>query len=377
MKLSLVTETYPPEINGVSMTLGRLVDGLRDRRVEVTVVAPGRPDREAGSNLQPVPGLPLPRYPELRFGLPAHRKLQTFWGKHRPDIVHIATEGPLGWSALRVAQQMAIPCVSSFHTNFHSYGSHYGYGFLRSAVLRWLRSCHNRTLLTFAPSLDLIQTLQAQGFDNLRLMARGVDTRLFGPHRRNDLLRAAWGAGPDTPVAVYVGRLAAEKNLNLVLQAAERMRRQLPDLKLVMVGDGPERRRLEKSHPDIILAGMRTGVELAEHYASADCFLFGSITETFGNVVTEAMASALPVLAYAYAAPGRFIKDGQNGFTASFNDQQAFLDKAEAMAERRNAWPSIGQAARDTLLPHSWDAIIDGYLAEIRALPVMQTALSA
>lgn len=193
MKICLVTETFPPEINGVSMTLGRLVEGLSRRGVETTVVAPRRADRRdlVGSSGAPlavkimgVPGLPIPRYPELRFGLPAARTLRRTWRADRPDIVHVATEGPLGWSALRVCRQMAIPCVSSFHTNFHSYGSHYGFGWFKSAVLGWLRYCHNRTELTFAPSADLIEQLAGQGFRNLRLFSRGVDTQLFGPHQR-------------------------------------------------------------------------------------------------------------------------------------------------------------------------------------------------
>ena len=144
-----------------------------------------------------------------------------------------------------------------------------------------------------------------------------------------------------------------------------------------MVGDGPERRRIERQHPEIILAGMHTGVELAEHYASADCFLFASTTETFGNVVTEAMASALPVLAYAYAAPGRFIQDGVSGYLAPFNDPEALLQRAEHMAGQRLSWPRTGTAARATLLPHSWDAIVDGYLKELKALVPAQNRISA
>jgi glycosyltransferase involved in cell wall biosynthesis len=315
-----------------------------------------------------VAGLPIPRYPELRFGLPAHRSLRRIWHNERPDIVHIATEGPLGWSALRVARQLNIPTVSSFHTNFHSYGSHYGYGFLKRMVLGWLRHCHNRTQLTFVPSTDVIRQLQSDGFANLKLLARGVDTALFGPHRRSPELRRDWGATPSTPVALYVGRLAGEKNLGLVVEAWQHMRSRLPELKLVLVGDGPARSALARQAPEAIFAGMRSGVDLAAHYASCDCFLFASITETFGNVVTEAMASSLPVLAYNYAAPARFISHQSNGFLAPFGDAPAFLSAAGTMADCRQRWPELGNQARNTVLPHSWDAIIDGYCEDIRPL---------
>jgi len=371
LNLALVTETFPPEVNGVSMTLGKLVDGLRERGHHTTVVAPRRPDRESlegRHNLVMVPGVPIPRYRELRFGLPAHRRLLNLWKQNRPDLIHVATEGPLGWSALRIADKLGIPVVSSFHTNFHSYGRHYGFGFLHAGVLKWLRHCHNRTLRTFAPSNDLIETLKSDGFHNLRLLARGVDTDLFGPHRRSDDLRNEWKSGPDVPVALYVGRLAGEKNLSLVIEAYNTMREGLNDLRLVLVGDGPERKRIQKEAPEAVFAGMRQGVSLAQHYASADAFIFASVTETFGNVVTEAMASSLPVLAFDYAAPGRFIKNGSNGFLAPFDDRASFLEQAREMATRRNEWGSLGRKARESIFPHSWDSVIDSYLRELMPL---------
>lgn len=357
------------------MTLERLVNGLHQRSAAVEVVAPNRTDRQApappGSlryRLLSVPGLPIPRYPELRFGLPATRRLLQEWSQNRPDLVHVATEGPLGWSAIRAASRLRIPLVSSFHTNFHSYGRHYGYGWLTNRVLAWLRRLHNRTLRTFVPSEDVLRQLEAAGFANLRLFSRGVDTDLFGPHQRDDYLRLQWGASLTTPVALYVGRLAAEKNLHLTLQAYQQLRQTLPDLLMVMVGHGPERERIARQFPEIHFAGMRTGTDLARHYASADTFLFASLTETFGNVVTEAMASGLPVLAFNYAAPARFISDNHNGFLAPYDQPEAFLRRARDLAEARPLWPAIGTRARQTMLPHAWDSVIDRYFAECQSL---------
>lgn len=372
MIITLVTETFSPEINGVSMTLGRLVDGLSQRGFKITVVAPSRKDRVAGDNenyqLVLAPGLPIPRYTDLRFGLPAPGRLRRLWSEERPDLIHIATEGPLGWSALLTARRMELNVVSSFHTNFHSYGEHYGYGFVNKLVLNWMRNFHNKTLRTFAPSNDLIEKISNCGFQNLRLFPRGVDTELFGPHRRSKSLRAQWGANEDTPVALYVGRLAGEKNLKQVISSFRKMQQRLPDLKLVLVGDGPERGAISKSCPEAIFAGMQRGEALAEHYASADCFLFASITETFGNVATEAMSSALPVLAYDYAAPGRFIETGHNGILVPYKDADAFEVAAVKLAGQQETWKQMGSAARETMLPHSWDSIVDGYIREIQSL---------
>jgi len=372
MKITLVTETFPPEINGVAMTLGRLVDGLVELGQSMTVVAPQPQDRVVFKDnryqLVPVPGWPIPRYPELRFGLPAKRKLSQRWRADRPDVIHVATEGPLGWSAISAARKAKIPVVSSFHTNFHAYGRHYGYGFMQDGIFRWLRSLHNRCLRTFVPSEEIRESLLDKGVQNISVLSRGVDSVLFGPHRRDPQLRRSWGASPSDPVAAYVGRLATEKNLDLVIEAYDTMRTSLPNLRLVLVGDGPARKALESARQDIHFAGMQEGPRLAAHYASADCFLFASVTETFGNVVTEAMASGIPVLAYDYAAPAKFIEHGNNGLLVPFDNAGAFLDAARDMASVHNRWSEMGKSARSVMLPHSWSNIVEGYLSELKTL---------
>jgi glycosyltransferase involved in cell wall biosynthesis len=354
------------------MTLGRLTTLLAEKGIEVSVIAPKRAERMPTSDrsisLFPVPGFPLPKYPELRFGWPAFQNLRREWTRRPPTLVHVATEGPLGWSAAIVARQLDIPLVSSFHTNFHSYSRHYGLGLLQTAALAWLRTFHNKTLRTFVPSHDLMHTLQEKGFHHLRLLARGVDTNAFDPAHRSESLRAEWGATPDTPVILYTGRLAEEKNLPLVVKAYLRIQTKLPNARMVFVGDGPMLGKLRELLPMAVFAGMKTGSALAASYASADLFLFASTTETFGNVVTEAMASALPVLAFDYAAPGRFIQSHLNGLLAPFGDETAFLDKADWLAHYPTKWNSMGLAARSTVLPLSWNTIADSYLNEIRTL---------
>lgn len=375
MKYTLVTETFPPEINGVARTLERLVTGVVERGHCAEVIRPRQAyeaaDEGRGRGFEEIQmlGLPIPCYTGLRFGLPAYRRLKAHWRQRRPDCVHVATEGPLGVSAIFAARHLDIPVFSSFHTNFHSYGSHYGYTFLIQWVYRYLRWVHNKTLGTFAPSEDVCEDLRKAGFENVHRMARGVDTRLFRADRRSEALRARWGAVPEDPVVVYVGRIASEKNIPLLVRAVAAMREQEPRLKLVLVGDGPQRAKLEKAHPEFIFAGAQVGEALAEYYASGDLFLFPSVTETFGNVVTEAMASGLLVLAYHYAAPQKHIVSGGNGFTVPFNDEAAFLAQSLALLQQRTLWHELRAAAQVTAQDLSWDTVIDGYLKIIQDHP--------
>lgn len=366
MRIALITETFPPEVNGVAMTLHRLVTGLTRRGHHVEVIRPKQSkedtNRDDGLLTEFVlPGVPLPRYDGLHMGLPAHHRLIRRWREQTPDVVHIATEGPLGLTALLAARRLSIPCTSSFHTNFHQYGRHYGFGFLSRGVLGYLRLIHNQTACTMAPSPDLCDTLRDDGFQNVMLLARGVDGDLFNPARRSDDLRRQWGAEPDTLVAVYVGRVAGEKNIPLAIEAFEAMRRVVPEAKFVIVGDGPARPGLQARHPNYVYAGMQSGEALAAHYASGDVFLFPSMTETFGNVVTEAMASGLCVVAYDYAAPSKFVVTGQNGVTVPFGDGKAFVAAAADLAANPARVADMRIAARETVAAMSWDAIIDRF----------------
>ena len=372
MKIALVTETYPPEVNGVAMTLDRLARGVIERGHDMEVVRPrqGRGDGpRSGSRYREhlCTGLPLPGYDGLHFGISLPGRLAAHWRRDKPDIIHVATEGPLGWDAIRAAKSLGIPVVSSYHTNFHSYGTHYGFGTLVRTALAWLRHIHNSTLLTFAPSADVVATLQKENFHNVKLLGRGVDTRLFDPARRSETLRASWGASADTPVAIYVGRVAGEKNIPLAIEAVRTMRKTLPQMKFVIVGDGPEKKKLEAENPDFIFTGLKRGEELATHYASADAFIFASTTETFGNVVTEAMASGLPVLAFNYAAPGRYLQEGASGRLAQpTGDAAAFLKAAEALATEGPRWREMGETARNAMMTVSWDAVVDSYIGDIK-----------
>jgi glycosyltransferase involved in cell wall biosynthesis len=359
LRLAVVTETYPPEINGVAMTIARFVEGLRSRQHDVQLVRPRQTKADA-AELEEVlmRGLPIPRYPHLKMGLPAKNALVKLWSMRRPDVVHIVTEGPLGWSALQAASKLKLPVTSDFRTNFHAYSGHYGIGWLQKPIFAYLRKFHNRTQCTMVPTEALRRELQAVGFQNLRVVARGVDTQLFNPAKRDAQLRWSWGAGEATPVALYVGRLASEKNLRALVAAFDRMRALRPDLKLVLVGDGPARRDLESQLPGVVFAGLQRGEALARHYASGDIFLFPSITETFGNVTPEAMASGLTVLAYDYAAASQLIRHNESGCLVPYDNTEAFVAAAATLARD---WPqakSMGANARTVAEGLEWERLV-------------------
>jgi glycosyltransferase involved in cell wall biosynthesis len=372
LRVAVVTETYPPEINGVAGTIARVVEGLRHRGHELQLVRPRQDVTDIGRN-DPgylevlLRGVPIPRYPQQKMGVPSKRALVRLWQAHRPDVVHIVTEGPLGWSALQAATHLRLPMVSDFRTNFHAYTRHYGVGWLRTPMLAYLRKFHNRTACTMVPTEYLKSELSELGFKRLRVVSRGVDTQRFSPERRSEALRKSWGVGPGTMVLLCVGRLAAEKNLNLLISAFEGMRLRSHDVRLVLVGDGPERARLAQRCPGAVFAGMRVGDDLAAHYASADVFLFPSLTETWGNVVPEAMASGLAVMAYDHAAASQLIRHGDNGLLARVGDEADFCDIARGMAGDCERVRAMGARARHDALRLDWGRILDIIEAEYAA----------
>lgn len=363
LRIAVVTETYPPEVNGVALTLQRVVEGLRERHHDVQLVRPRQHAEDLAittSRFEEVlmRGVPIPRYPALKLGLPARRALVKLWSVQRPDVVQIATEGPLGWSALHAAMRLKLPVASDFRTNFHAYARHYGVGWLYRPIMGYLRKFHNRTAFTMVPTESLRQDLEGSGFKRLVVVTRGVDTRRFDPARHSDALRSTWGAGPRDPVALYVGRLAPEKNLATLIEAMRAMRAATPSTRLVIVGDGPERAALAAALPDAHFAGARHGDDLAAHFASADLFVFPSLTETFGNVTTEAMASGLAVIAFDHAAAGQLIRDGVNGTIAPAGDRSAFVANALRLASDNDAAVRLGAAARASALELGWERIV-------------------
>ena len=350
MRYGIVTETYPPEINGVALTVQGLEQGLRERGHEVELVRPrqtGEADDPEGALL--VRGAALPRYPGLKFGLPATRTLRKRWEAMRPDAIYVATEGPLGWSALRAARQLGIPAATGFHTRFDDYMRDYGAPWLQGVALRWMRRFHNSAQATLVPTLELQRFLQGERFDNVVRLARAVDTRLFDPARRDRGLRAQWGVGDGGVAAIYVGRIAAEKNLPLAVRAFRALQAQRPEARFVWVGDGPAREQLQRENPDFIFCGVQRGEDLARHFASGDLFVFASHSETFGNVTLEALASGVPTVAFDYGAAREFLRDGVHGAAIADGDDPGFVNAVTRIGSDDVLRDAMRSACRDAV----------------------------
>ncbi|HMM57315.1 MAG TPA: glycosyltransferase family 1 protein [Rudaea sp.] len=370
MRVSLVSETYPPEINGVALTVRDLAHGLAAQGHGVQVVRPFRADRrdEAGLRLLDTTSVALPHYPGLRVGLPASSALRKTWTQLRPDAVYIATEGLLGWSALATARCLGIPACTGFHTHFGDYAAHYGVGWTAPLVNRWLLRFHRRAAATLVPTHTLAAELRERGIDNVRVLRRAVDTQLFHPRHRDPMLRAFWGAGDDVPVAIYVGRIAAEKNLDLAVRAYRALREREPRARFVCVGDGPVRKRMAAENPDFIFAGARNGHDLARHYASADVFVFPSLTETFGNVTLEAMASGLGVVAFDRGAAHEHVANGISGMRVPVDDAQGFVNAFVALGVDEVLRERVRENARLRVAPLAPEAVIGQFESLLRQL---------
>jgi glycosyltransferase involved in cell wall biosynthesis len=372
--IAYVTETYPPEINGVSLTVERTVAWLRRNGHRVSLVRPRQPHEEHRDTREEwrTAGLPIPMYRYLRLGLAWPSQLRQRWhggeGDDVPQLVHVATPGPLGVAAARAARSLGLPLTMDFRTNFHAYSRYYRLGVFEPVVFHYLRRLHRQADCSFVPTAALRAALEGQGFGHVETVGRGIDTEAFSPTWRSQALRRRWGAADDqTPVLLYVGRLAPEKNVSLALRAFVAARRLQPELRMVVVGDGPSRAALQSEFPAAQFVGVQRGRELASHYASADLFVFPSLSETFGNVVLEAMASGLTVVAYRAGAAAEHVQDHYSGLLVRPDAGNGFIhavSRGVAMAAERLG--PMRERARQHAMAQGWDQVLQGFEQRLR-----------
>jgi glycosyltransferase involved in cell wall biosynthesis len=371
MRVTLVTETYFPQVNGVSRTLGELARFLTENGDLVQLIHPAYGAAVDQESVHAVRSLTLPFYKELHLPFPpfgsTYRAIESF----RPDIIHIATEATLGLSILRFALKRRLALVSSFHTNFDQYCAHYHVGWARGLIWRYLRWFHNRTRETYVPSETTIRELERLGFERTILWKRGVDSSLFRPGRPGrHAIRRALGWGDDDLVITYVSRIATEKNVGYLADALALVATHRRDVRILLVGDGPSRPGLERRIGSVAhFAGYRQGEDLADHYAASDIFAFASLTETFGNVVLEAMASGLPVVALRAGGVGETVRPGSTGILVEPEEPPArFASALLGLVEQPEGRRRMGQAARNYALSQSWDAIMAGLRGRYQSL---------
>ena len=366
LHIALITDTFAPEINGVANTLGHLYDGLRARNHRIELIRPRQTDdgnQRSNDGLMLCRGWPLPGYPGLQWGLTSTHRLTKRWRQQPPDVVYIATEGPLGLCALRVARRLGITAITGFHTNFQQYLRQHGLTLFTRALTHYLRWFHNRSALTLVPSTSQRVELERRHFERLDLLPRGVDSQLFNPAKRQNALRQSWGLRENDIALLYVGRLAPEKNLDALKRCFDELQARYPArrFKLIVVGDGAKRAVLEAALPEAIFCGQQSGHALACHFASADVFLFPSLGETFGNVVLEAQASGLGVVAYDDAAAGLHIRHGYNGVLAMPGDEYAWIEAACWLLENPETLRTLRLNARRHASRQSWPGIIEQF----------------
>jgi glycosyltransferase involved in cell wall biosynthesis len=360
LRIAIVTETWPPEINGVALSMMQLCQGLQRLGHKILLVRPAQ--KAVCKDFQPeqeclVVSQAIPKYPSLQFGWPQYLKVSKAFDKFEPDVVHIVTEGPLGLTALQAAKAMRVAVSSGFHSPFQDFSRFFDLAFLVKPIQRYLTWFHNSTNMTCVPSEYTQQALRSFGVTcPLVVVGRGVDTTKFSPKHRSEILRRKWGVQADTRVMLYVGRLSPEKEVDVLIKAFHELQAtQGNNIKFVIVGDGPDRIRLEKlsQSKDIIFMGSLSGNALSAAYASGDVFAYASQSDTFGNVVLEAISSGLPVMAYDYVCAHQHVKHEQTGWLSPLGDV-AHLTQSLCQLPALPKLREMGLLASDSVQASSW-----------------------
>lgn len=377
MRVAILTENFLPKLDGVTRTLATLLEHLDRRGHSAILFGPeGGPQRYANAHVIGVKGPRLPFYPELRALVPLPRFGQRL-AQFEPDVVHVAEPMLLGAAGIRWARRMRVPVVASYHTNLSEYCAHFHLGALGEAVWKYRRFLHAQCAITLCPSLSTQRELERRDFPRVTLWSRGVDSTLFGPARRSAAWRRVTTGADDGAIVLYVGRLSLEKNLLSLVDAFKAIEDE--QVRLVLVGDGPARPELER-----VLAGHRAtftgylrGEALAEAYASSDVFAFPSRTETYGQVVGEAMASGLPVVAFDADGVRDQVESGKTGLLAPAGDTQAFAQAVRSLVARPELRAALGIRARQVAAGRTWERVMDDLLDIYRQVAMPSLAQAA
>ncbi|MXQ67566.1 glycosyltransferase [Actinomadura rayongensis] len=351
MKVAIVTESFLPRVNGVTNSVCRILEQLAAGGHEALVVAPRPgPDGYAGAPVALVPGVALPFYSSFVVGVPA-RRVTSVLRDFRPDVVHLASPLVLGTSGLAAARRLDVPAVAVFQTDIAGFARRYGLRATDPLIWWWLRRLHTGAARTLAPSTPVAAELERRGFPRVHLWGRGVDRRRFHPRHRSAALRARLAPRGEVLVG-YVGRLAAEKRPALLAHLAD-----LPGVRLVVVGDGPEERSLRRRLPDAVFTGFRTGTELSELMASLDVFVHTGADDTFCQTVQEALACGVPVVAAAAGGPLDLVRPGVNGLLYAPDDAEGLRAAVVTLAADAALRRSMGLRALESVHGRGWDTV--------------------
>jgi phosphatidylinositol alpha 1,6-mannosyltransferase len=380
MRIAIITESFPPDVNGVAHCVVRVAENLVRKGHQPLVIAPESARATTGVDAQfpypveRVPSIALPGYPTFRLGLPSPRTRRAI-ARHRTEVVHLASPVVLGAWGSHVAKAMSLPTVAVYQTDLPNYARAYRLGAVTEAFAwRWLRDIHNAADRTLAPSSVTAADLHEHGLERVWLWGRGVDTERFHPARRDERLRAEIAPGGEVIVG-YVGRLAAEKRVDLLASVAA-----MPGVRLAVTGGGPMEEELRQALPSAAFLGTRHGEDLARVYASLDIFVHTGPFETFGQTVQEAAASGLPVIAPAAGGPIDLVAEGTTGFLVPPCDGAALAGAVGRLTADAALRQRMGEAARRRVLGRSWPALVDeliGHYAAVLGADAKPTRMAA
>lgn len=368
MRVAIVTESFLPQVNGVTNSVLRVCEQMQRHGNPTLVVAPGPgPTTYAGADVVRTPSVPLPGYRDFRLGRPWPLLASTL-REFRPDVVHLASPAALGAQGAWTARRLGVPVVAVYQTDLAGFARRYGLTHTEQAVWRYLRRVHGGAARTLAPSRHAVDELRRNGIERVTRWARGVDTARFSPRHRDEAFRRRYA--PDGALLVgYVGRLAHEKEVGLLTSL-----RELPGIRLVVVGDGPQRAALEQSLPGVPFLGLQTGPELSRSFASLDAFVHTGSAETFCQAAQEALASGLPVVAPAAGGLLDLVEPGRTGLLFAPGDGAGLRAQVARLAEDEQLRLRMGWSGRRSVRHRTWDVIGDQLVAHyesaIGAAPV-------
>ena len=365
MRVAIVTESFLPQVNGVTNSVLRVLEFLESQGHQAMVIAPesdGGPREYHGARIKRVPALPL--HSILPIGLPVavpSRKLEYLLDGFAPDVLHLASPFALGAYSARIARRLGLPSLSIYQTDLAGFAKHYGMNIAHSSLRKIVGKIHTSTDRTLAPSTSACTDLRSQGVPNVHLWRRGVNTSLFHPSKRDELLRHSWGA-PNKLIVGYVGRLANEKRISDILFLDRD-----PRIQLVIVGDGPAREKLQRELPDAIFTGFKSGEDLGAAYASFDLFVHPGPNETFCQAVQEALSSGTPCIVPITGGPADLVTTGATGYIIDTSNPQQLLASVNDFLARSDR-VEMSEMARDSVVTRTWNSINHQLLGHYNAV---------
>jgi len=371
VRIALFSEVYWPMVSGVGVTLLRLTRALEERGHRVRVysasypLAPGQADRP---EVHRSPSVPLFLYPDVQWAFPRLRDVLEDVLDFRPDVVHVATEFALGMTGLKVARQLRVPVIASAHTDYEQYAARYGVDWAVRAGWRYLRWFYGQSHRVLCPSRVYQEHLHSRGITHTGIWSRGVDPNCFHPRFRSEAYRRAIGVEPGDLLVTYIGRIAREKNLTLLLEAWDRLAPDRGSARLALVGRGPLEAEIRRREiPGVHVAGLMDGLPLSTAYASADIFAFPSATETFGNSLLEAMGSGLPSLVAAAGGVLEFSQHGGNAWLVEPNSVAAIVEGLNRLLHDAGLRRRLAEGALRTAHERRWDEVYDRLLEDYQS----------